>query len=610
MTDNGTTDSTAAAEGPVHGEDVVARSAVEDIKDASRFLRGTLGEEMADANAFFSKDSTNLLKFHGIYQQDDRDQRRARAQKRQELAYSCMVRTSVPGGVLTTEQYLAADALADRIGDGALRITTRQGLQYHFVAKHDLRTLITELNDHLVTTRGACGDVVRNVCSCPAPLHDRDQAALLAATQALADRFRPQTGAYWELFVEGKKAVEALEKIEALAGDAGETGETGESEPIYGATFLPRKFKIGLAWPGDNCIDVYTNDVGVVPQAVDGVAGYTLLVGGGLGLSHDREDDTYPRLASPLFWVPEARLGEVVEAVVTAQRDFGDRSDRARARLKYTIDVRGLDWFRDEVRRRVSDPDDLTDPPPVPSWADSDEHLGWFEQPDGRWFLGVHVDSGRIRDEGDAKLRTALREAAAYTDEVRLTARQDVLLCGVTETDRAAVEDALVRNGVVLHTELRPLHRLAVACPALPTCGQALGEAERAMPGLVEGLGKALEDRGLGQLPVRVNVTGCPNGCARPYSAEVGIVGRTKTTYDLYVGGAVAGDRLAERVAKDVHLDDLPGALGPLFDAYKSDGAEGEAFGDFCARVGTEVLIPLVPASTRRVRRGAAKKDA
>jgi sulfite reductase (ferredoxin) len=298
--------------------------------------------------------------------------------------------------------------------------------------------------------------------------------------------------------------------------------------------------------------------------------------------------------------VPAELLAEAAEAVVTVQRDFGNRVDRHRARLKYTIDDRSLEWFRDEVQRRVSGP--LLDPPELPPWKDSDEHVGWFEQPDGKWFLGVHVDSGRVRDHDGVQMRTALRAASAYATEVRLTARQDVLLCGIDGRRKATVDALLRRYGVPGRDAMRPLRRLAMACPALPTCGQALGEAERVMPGLVDGLDKALSDRGLHDLELRVNVTGCPNGCARPYTAEVGIVGRTKKTYDLYVGGAVGGDRLAERVAKDVALDDLPVALGPLLEAYASGGAEGEGFGDYCARVGPDVLVPLVPVTGRRRR--------
>ena len=323
---------------------------VEDIKRSSRYLRGTLAEELADPSDAFSADNTALLKFHGIYQQDDRDQRRALTQKRQPLAYSCMVRTSVPGGVLSAEQYLAMDALTDKVSNGTLRITTRQGIQFHFVAKGDLRPLVATLNEHLVTTKGACGDVVRNVVACPAPL--RRPPRRTAHRRRRADRRplppqdrTPTTSCGWTARRRSAPSSPRWRRPPVRPPPE-------EAEPIYGDAYLPRKFKIGFAWPGDNCIDVYSQDVGIV--AHDG--GYVVLAGGGLGLAHAREDDTYARLATPFFWVPEELLGPTVEAIVTTQRDFGNREDRHRARLKYTIDDRGLDWFRSEVERRVGLP--------------------------------------------------------------------------------------------------------------------------------------------------------------------------------------------------------------------------------------------------------------
>jgi sulfite reductase (ferredoxin) len=563
----------------------------EEIKASSRHLRGTLAAELGNDESQFAPDSTNLLKFHGIYQQDDRDQRRARASKKLALAYQCMVRTSVPGGVVSAEQWLAMDALTEKLADATMRITTRQGVQFHFVRKSNLRALVSSLNEHLITTKGACGDVVRNVTACPAPHRGHHQHELLDVARTLAARFRPRTGAYYELWVDGEKAVTASEP-------------PLDEEPIYGDVYLPRKFKIGLALPGDNCIDVYTQDVGVVPHH----GGYVVLAGGGLGQAHAREDDTYPRLASPIAWTPAGELAELVEAIITVQRDFGNRDDRHRARLKYTIDDRGLDWFRGELEARLGRP--LVDAPELPAWLDSDEHLGWHEQDDGRWFLGVHVDNGRVRDTAENQQRSALRAVVEqFATEVRFTPRQDVLLCGIDDADRAAVEAILRSHGVPLAEELVPLQRLAVACPALPTCGQALGEAERVMPGLITGVQDELKRRGLKSLPLRVNVTGCPNGCARPYTAEVGIVGRTKNTYDVYVGGSIGGDRLAERVAVDVPTGSLPAALAPLFDRYEAERADGEGFGDFCHRVGAGELAAAVPVFASRRRRAEPEAD-
>lgn len=557
---------------------------VEDVKRASRQLRGTLAEDLDSGDDSFAADNQSLLKFHGIYQQDDRDVRRQRAAQKLPLAYQCMVRTSVPGGVVSAEQWLAMDDLASELGDGTLRITTRQGIQYHFVSKHDLRALVAALNAKLITTKGACGDVVRNVTACPAPHAGTHQHDLLDTARALAARFRPRTGAYYELWIDGEKAVSAEEP-------------PLDEEPLYGEVYLPRKFKIGLAQPGDNCIDVYTQDVGIVPH--DG--GYVVLAGGGLGLSHAREEDTYPRLASPIAWVTADELAEVVEAIVTIQRDHGNRQDRHRARLKYTIDDRGIEWFRAELEARIGHA--LVDPPAALPWVDSDEHLGWHQQDDGRWFLGVHVDNGRVRDTPTVQQRSALRAIVERLGvEVRLTPRQDVLLCGVETADKTEVELILRTHGVALADEMLPLQRLAMACPALPTCGQALGEAERAMPTIIDGVRAELDERGLRALPMRVNVTGCPNGCARPYTAEIGIVGRSKSTYDVYVGGSIAGDRLAERVAVDVPTASLPAALAPLLDRYVRERDEGEGFGDFCFRVGALSLAEAIPVLSRRRR--------
>lgn len=540
-------------------------AAAEDLKRSSRHLRGPLAAELADGADRFSADAAVLLKFHGIYQQDDRDRRRALAQARQDLAYQCMVRASVPGGALSAGQWLAFDRLADEVGGGALRVTTRQGVQWHGVAKADLRPLLATLDRHLVTTLGACGDVVRNVACCPAPHDDRRQAALLAAARRLAARFRPRTAAWYELWVDGERAVTA-----EAAGIAGE-------EPFYGDAYLPRKFKIGIAWPGDNCIDVYSQDVGLVPVA----GGFAVLVGGGLGMSHAREDDTFPRLATPLGWCDEDELGDVVEAVVAVQRDHGNREDRHRARLKYLIDERGEAWFRAAVEARLGRR--LADAPALPPWSAADEHLGWHPQDGGGWFLGVHVDSGRVR----GPLRAALREVVdRYTPEVRLTARQDVLLCGIAGRDRRAVEAVLRSHGVPLAEELAPVRRLAVACPALPTCGQALAEAERVLPEVVAAVQAELDAAGLGGEEVRVHVTGCPNGCARPYTAEIGIVGRTKSRYDVWAGGAASGERLSRRLATGVRLAELGDVLRPVIGRWRDERRPGEGVGDFCDRAG------------------------
>jgi sulfite reductase (ferredoxin) len=561
---------------------------LEDVKRASQYLRGDLADELGATTDAFEADSVALLKFHGIYQQDDRDVRRARASKKLPLDYSCMVRTSVPGGRITAQQWLAQDRLAE-LADGAMRLTTRQGMQFHMVPKGSLRPLVKGINETLLTTLAACGDVVRNIMGCPWP--DERQQIIGPLVDQLVARFRPRTRAYWELWIDGDKAV---------------TAEPADPEPVYGDVYLPRKFKIAVGWPGDNCVDALANDVGIVPTLTAGTSGpltgFMVYVGGGLGMSHAREDDTYPRLASPLGWVTPERIVDVVEAIVTTQRDHGNREDRHRARLKYLVDERGIDWMRQEVGRRAGAP---LGPPVVdlPPWT-ADDHHGVH---DG--VVGVPVPSGKVVDRDGVAIRTALRELAAdgTVKELRLTPRQDLLLLGIAPDRIGEVEQRLREHGVPLAGDVSNLRRLAIACPALPTCGQALGEAERVLPDLVSELEKVFADTGNGDAAVRLNMTGCPNGCARPYTAEIGIVGRTKTTYDVYVGGSPGGDRLAERIRADVPLDQLPAVLAPVLQRYA--GTDG-SFGDWAAGVGAESIATWLPEPVTRRRRPAAEATA
>ena len=576
---------------------------VEDIKASSNGLRGDLAVELAGPAAGVTHETEVLLKFHGIYAQDDRDKRKALKAKRLDVDHIFMVRASVPGGALTGAQWLGLDEVADEVADGSLRLTTRQGVQYHFVRKGDLRPLIGALNAKLVTTLAACGDVNRNVECCPAPLEGRGNDVLQGFARSLAERFRPQSGGYYDVWMDGEHAVTAgaQPEVVAMPGEqrsamerrspdvaAGAQPEVvAMPEPLYGLTYLPRKFKIGIAHPGDNCIDVYANDFGAIPVVhPHHGAGFTVVVGGGMGAAHAREDDTYARLAEPLGWVREGDLGNVAEAVIAAFRDHGNREDRKRARLKYVIDVHGMDWFRAEVVARLPQGAELLPAVDVPQWQAADDHLGWHLQPDGRGFLGVHVDAGRIHDKGDLRIRTALRLAVQrYGVDLRLTASQNVLLINVDPRDRQGLESLLVEHGVTLAEDLTALRRNAMACPALPTCGQALGEAERVLPQALAAVAAAFAMAGADEPDVHVRMTGCPNGCARPYNSEIGLVGRGKTTYDVYVGGSALGIRLNRRVAQDVKLVDITKVLGPIVERHLVEGYEGEGFGDFCARL-------------------------
>ena len=563
------------------------------LKRQSDHLRGSIAADLDTADTQFSADSQQLLKFHGIYQQDDRDVRRERKRQGLGLDYSCMVRASVPGGVLTRAQWAGIDRLADQFADGALRLTSRQGVQYHFVYKADLASLLAGLNDSLVSTYAACGDVVRNVMATSAPYRERDHERLQTPADTLDARFTPKSGAYWELWLDGEKAVSS----EPARAD-------GEVEPIYGDTYLPRKFKIGLALPGDNSIDVYSQDVGIVPlPGADGRDGAVVLAGGGLGRSHN-DPTTFPRLAEPLAWVADDELGDVVEAIVTTFRDHGNRTDRKHARLKYVVEAKGIEWLRSQIEERVGHP--LADPVPLPAWDAPRAHLGWHRQSDGvdgeaRWFMGVAVPGGRLRDTTNAAgqpidRRTAVRLIIEqYADEIRLTPHQDVLLCGIRSEHRDAVEAVLAGHGVPTVDQLSLRAVSSMACPALPTCGQALGEAERVLPEVVDLLDQLLLVRGLDDLRIETRMTGCPNGCSRPYVAELGIVGRTKATYDIWLGGDPAGSRLAQQTIEAVPLRKLEDVLGPILDRYRRSRIEGEGFGDWCHRVGPAALREGLP---------------
>ena len=533
------------------GATAAVPSTLEATKRESRLLRGSIGDELTAVDTPFGEASAQLLKFHGIYQQDDRDLRRGGTR-----THILMVRAALPGGRLSGEQYLVADQLADLVGDGTLRITSRQGLQWHHVGKVDLPALIWTLNQSLVTTFGACGDVVRNVVACPDPAAPAELGEVAAQ---LAKRFRPRTSAYWELWVDGERAVSA---------------EEPEDEPIYGATYLPRKFKIGIAAPGDNCVDLLTHDLGLVPTD----DGWVVTVGGGQGKSHNRPD-TYPRLADPLATVSTEEIGEVAEAVVTVQRDWGDRSDRKRARLKYLIDAWGVDRFRTAVEERLGR--ELAAPKPV-RWDAHSDHLGWGAAEDGTTQVGVAVESGRI----GGRLRGALAEVIdEFRPDVRFTPQQNVILSALDPTHRDEI------RGLLGETK-RDLTSLAMACVALPTCGLALTDAERALPQVTTDLASVLDRLGLAETAVTVRMTGCPNGCARPYTAEVGLVGRRTGRYDIHLGGAADGTRLGEPVFEMVAATDIAGTLQPLLASWRQT-AYDESFGDFCHRLGTEELIHL-----------------
>ncbi len=553
-----------------------AGSKVEHIKSESDHLRGQIAEELAQDSTHFSDAQVQLIKFHGIYQQEDRDARQTRKAAGSQKAYQFMVRSRIPGGMLTAEQYLVEDDLAERYANGALRITTRQGFQLHGVIKDDLHSTIHTINEALLSTLAACGDVNRNVMACPAPVANRAQAQVQEIAQRIAMHLAPRTHAYHEIWIDG----EQVETVTLPEGD--------ESEPIYGPTYLPRKFKMGVAFPGDNCIDVYTQDIGLVAALEsEHLNGFTILVGGGMGMTHGKAE-TFPRLATPLCYATVDEVLPVVETIVMIQRDYGDRQNRKHARVKYVVEERGVAWFRAELERRLGH--SVQDPRAV-SWHDVEDHLGWHAQCDGRWFLGLYVENGRIKDDATMRLRSGLRHAIEeFHPNIRLTAQQNILFTDLAETQRGPLTDLLATYGIPTDPAEVGTRRFAMACPALPTCGLALAEAERALPTVIRQIEADLHALGLANEPLSVRMTGCPNGCARPYMGDIGIVGRTKDIYNIYVGGDMLNTRLNTLYAASVHVKDLAATVRPLLALWRDERIPGEAFGDFCYRVGLEYL--------------------
>jgi len=558
-------------------------SDVEAIKLASRNLRGTIAESLAAGGTRFGEDDLQLIKFHGTYQQEDRDQRVERKKAGLEPAYQFMLRSRIPGGVVNAEQYLVQDRIAGRFGNDTLRITTRQGIQLHGVLKGDLRAAIREISASLLSTISACGDVNRNVMACPAPPKDDAEAEVQALAHRLAAHFTPTSGAYHDIWIDGEKVASPG------AGDE-------PVDPIYGRTYLPRKFKMGVALPGDNCIDIYTQDIGFAAVLRDGrIVGYTLLVGGGMGSTHGKAT-TYPRAASPFAFVSADEAVEVAEALLTTQRDFGDRTNRKHARFKYLVEERGIAWLRAEVEARLGRPLQL--PVDVP-FDDVDDHLGWIAQRDGAFALGLYIENGRVKDAGAKRIRAGLRAVVErFRPDLRLTGQQNLILLGIAAADRDAVTTLLREHGIETDPNAIGVRRYAMACPAAPTCGLAVAESERALPDLITEIERDLTALGLAQERVSVRMTGCPNGCARPYMGDIGIVGRSKDLYDIYLGGDWANTRLNWTYKASVRRANLVDELRPLFEAWKYGRTDGETFGDYCERVGRDGLLELaeVPA--------------
>jgi len=563
-------------------------SKVERAKDASNYLRGGIRETLdnPDASRFEEKDEA-LLKFHGLYQQYDRDARAEGHQAKGEREYSCMVRCRIPGGVLTPEQYLVIDQLGLTIGQGSLRLTTRQSIQFHGVLKGDVRPLIRALNDTLVSTLAACGDVMRNVMCCPLIDGDPARRAVQQAALDIALALAPRTTSYHDIWLSGEK----LKPHEPMHSN-GHPGhaeleaskEEYEVEPWYGKLYLPRKFKMGIALPDDNCIDVYTQDCGliaVLDERTREVVGYNLLVGGGLGMTH-RKADTFARLASTVGFIEPHEAIEAIRTVVEIFRDHGDREERRHARLKYVIEAYGEAWFIDEFNRRASFA--LRPPVELPPLGYED-HLGWTEQGDGLWTYGLFIENGRLRDQAEARKLSGVRAVVErLRPGVRITPHQNILFTHVAPDHRADLLAILRAHDVPLNEDVSRVRLNAMACPALPTCGLALSDAERALPDILSDLEPLLDELGLAEEDIGIRMTGCPNGCARPYTADIGFVGRSPGVYDVYCGGRLAGDRLVDLLGEKVKQEQITALLRPVLEAWRDERRRGEGFGDFWQR--------------------------
>jgi sulfite reductase (NADPH) hemoprotein beta-component len=537
----------------------------EPLKAESHFLRGSIAKDMADTSTgAISEPNSQLTKFHGLYLQDDRDLRIALKKAGKEKAFAFMLRVRLPGGRATPQQWLVLDKLADDIASPSLRITTRQTFQFHGILKGNVKRLINGMHQVLLDSIAACGDVNRNVMAPPNPEHSAVLQEVYEQAKAWSSFALPKTHAYHEIWLDD----------ELVAG--------GEAEPMYGPTYLPRKFKTGFVLPPSNDVDVFSQDLGFIAIVEDGkLAGYNVTVGGGLGMSHGNAE-TYPRLADVLGFIPTDKVNAVGEAVLTTQRDFGDRTNRKHARLKYTIEDRGIEWFRGEVAKRAG----LTFAPARPfSFTTIEDPHGWHECADGTWFYGLHILSGRIKDTAGWPMKTALREIAEiHTGDFRLTPSQNLSISGVTAGQKPLIEAILAQHGLADENKRSRLRLNALSCVALPTCGLALAESERALPEILGKFETLFDDAGLSEEAISLRVTGCPNGCARPYLAEIGLVGKAPNKYALYLGAKYNGTRLNRLFAVTVTVDEAVHLLTPVVKRYALERQKGEGFGDFCDR--------------------------
>lgn len=544
-------------------------SANEYIKIGSSYLRGTIAEGLADqSTGAMSEDDQQLLKFHGTYQQDDRDLRAERRKHKLEKAYSFMIRIRVPGGVATPAQWLEVDRMATQFANHTIKLTTRQAFQFHGVIKSNLKRTIKEINQTAMDTIAACGDVNRNVMCNPNPHLSDVHAEVLKVAQGISDHLTPQTRAYHEIWLDGEKIESSEEEV----------------EPIYGKTYLPRKFKITIAVPPSNDVDIYANCLSFIAIVEDGkLVGFNVAVGGGMGSTHGNEK-TYPRLADVIGFCSVDQVVDVAEKVVLVQRDFGDRTDRKHSRFKYTVDDHGPEWILAKLNEYLG-----YELGPVRPFVfeDNGDRFGWVDDRNGNSHLTLFIQGGRVRDTADYPLMTGLREIAKIHDgDFRLTANQNLIIANISPAKRPQIEKLLEQYGIKDSHEKSALRLNSLACVALPTCGLSLAEAERYLPDLLTELEEVIEENGLRHDAITIRMTGCPNGCARPYISEIAFIGRAPGKYNVYLGGGFAGQRLSKLYRESVKAEGIKPLLAPIIARYARERNDGERFGDFCIRAG------------------------
>ncbi|MTH51821.1 assimilatory sulfite reductase (NADPH) hemoprotein subunit [Bacillus mangrovi] len=544
-------------------------SDVERIKEESKFLRGTLAESMLEQiSSGISDDDNRLMKFHGSYLQDDRDLRIERQKQKLEPAYQFMLRVRLPGGVATPEQWLVMDDLADRNGNGTLKITTRMTFQMHGVLKWNMKNTIKEIHQSLMDTIAACGDVNRNVMCNPNPNQSEIHGEVYEWSKKLSEYLLPKTRAYHEIWLDEEKV----------------TGEEEFSEPMYGPLYLPRKFKIGIAVPPSNDIDVYSQDLGYIAIVKDGqLTGFNVAIGGGMGMSHG-DKETYPQLAKVIGFCKPEQILDVAEKIITIQRDYGNRSERKNARFKYTVDRLGLDSVVEELEERLGW---KLDPAEEFHFDHNGDRYGWIEGTEGTWHYTLFIEGGRVADFENYKLKTGLKKiAGVHTGDFRLTANQNVIIANVSAEKKAEIEEIIQAYSLTDGAQYSALRRSSMACVALPTCGLAMAEAERYLPELISKIEEIVDENGLRDEEITIRMTGCPNGCARHALGEIGFIGKAPGKYNMYLGAAFDGSRLSKMYRENIGEDEILRELGELLPRYAKERVQGEHFGDYVIRAG------------------------